>query len=627
MGTSLLFVLSLCGASVVSCAHSSLTSATSLQQSTQCLDTCCNRSVACSETHGDSCPPGLFCKEDCCQCGRYPSDIITCNGTSSSLLNYYCATVDEDSNITLVGRCPYTDPGRNYEDHTLYHELPITSHSLNSQTCQPLNRIGALCGRCRPDHYPLAYSFKLTCILCPNIRLNWFRYIMAAYFPLTLFYFIIIFFNVNTTSSHLYAVVYYSQLMSTPYIVRMLFVGTFQEIKYSYHLVANTLESFYGIWNLDFFRPFYNDLCLGIGILPTLALDYVIAVYPLLLMITTYLLIVLYDKNYRAATVMWRPFRFLFYLLKSNWDIRTSLIDSYATFFLLSYVKFLTVSLDLLVPTKVYHLHGDHYNHTLGLFYAADTTYFGNEHLPYGILAIAVLCVFVILPTVLFALYPFIFFQKFLNLFPFRWYILHTFMDSFYGCYKDGTQPGTRDYRWFASIFFAVRISQFLLFFLIINFQYFFALLAVTVNLHAVLVVILQPFKSHYSNRIHIVFFQVINIFAFLVIMGDYSSLITPYPQDLNYFLLSGCILAAIPPLYVTVSICHWMWTHRKFGLSIIQQFRRWRQGYDLLAETLPDRMENSDRYHRGNLASFVSQPTAVDGRSHAVSNSPYQTL
>ena len=138
---------------------------------------------------------------------------------------------------------------------------------------------------------------------------------------------------------------------------------------------------------------------------------------------------------------MWRPFLFLFSLLKSNWNTRTSLIDSYATFFLLSYGKFLSVSFDLLVPTKVYHLHGPDYNSTLGLFYSADAIFLGKEHLPYGILAIAVLCVFVILPNVLFALYPFKLFQKFLNLFPVRWYVLHTFMDSFYGCYKDGTQP------------------------------------------------------------------------------------------------------------------------------------------------------------------------------------------
>ena len=154
-------------------------------------------SVACSEMHGGSCPPGLFCKEDCCQCGRYPSDIIICNGTSSSLLHYYCATIDEDSNITLVGRCPYP---YTYEDHTLYHHLSKFSYLLNNQTCHPLNRTGVLCGRCLPDHYPLAYSFNMNCIPCPHARWNWFRYIMAAYFPLTLFYFVIIFFKVNTTS-------------------------------------------------------------------------------------------------------------------------------------------------------------------------------------------------------------------------------------------------------------------------------------------------------------------------------------------------------------------------------------------------------------------------------------------
>ena len=39
---------------------------------------------------------------------------------------------------------------------------------------------------------------------------------------------------------------------------------------------VKVLLSVYGIWNLDFFRPYYSDLCLGIGILPTLALDYAI---------------------------------------------------------------------------------------------------------------------------------------------------------------------------------------------------------------------------------------------------------------------------------------------------------------------------------------------------------------
>ena len=194
---------------------------------------------------------------------------------------------------------------------------------------------------------------------------------------------------------------------------------------------SRVLFSLHGIWNLDFFRPFYSDLCLGIGILPTLALDYAIAVYPLLLMIISYLLIVLYDRNCRVITIMWRPFRALFSLFRRNWDIRTSLINTFATFLFLSNLKFLAATQALLAPTCIYHLYGDHYNHTWGLYYAGDVEYFGSEHLPYAILAIVVLCVFVILPIAVLALHPFKFFQKFLNLFPVRWYILHTFVDSF----------------------------------------------------------------------------------------------------------------------------------------------------------------------------------------------------
>ena len=37
--------------------------------------------------------------------------------------------------------------------------------------------------------------------------------------------------------------------------------------------------------------------------------------------------------------------------------------------------------------------------------------------------------------------------------------MLHVFMDSFQGCYKDGTEPGTRDCRWFSAVPFIIRIT------------------------------------------------------------------------------------------------------------------------------------------------------------------------
>ena len=201
-------------------------------------------------------------------------------------------------------------------------------------SCQQLNRTGALCGRCLPDHYPLAYSYDIICIPCPHARWNWIKYITAAYLPLTFFSLILIFFKINTTSSHLFALVYYCQTMSMPALIRGMYEGKYRGTN---HFVAIKIySSLYGVRNLDFFRPFYSDVCLGIGILPTLALDYAIAVYPLLLMIISYQLIVLYDRNCRVVTIMWRPFQVLLSHLKRNWNIRTSIIDAFSTFFLLS---------------------------------------------------------------------------------------------------------------------------------------------------------------------------------------------------------------------------------------------------------------------------------------------------
>ena len=95
------------------------------------------------------------------------------------------------------------------------------------------------------------------------------------------------------------------------------------------------------------------------------------------------------------------------------------------------------------------------------LYYDATIDYFGSTHLPYAILAIVVLVVFVQLPVLMFMLYPFKWFQKILNVLPVHWHVLHTFMDSFQGCYKDGTEPGTQDCRWFVS-FFIVRCILFI---------------------------------------------------------------------------------------------------------------------------------------------------------------------
>ena len=528
----------------------------------QCSESWCNDSLTCSL---GSCPPGLLCKDDLCECpDQYPA-MITCDNVGLSVLVENCVTFDETNETVIIGLCIFK-----YNDNfTLYS----TSLAKENNICESYNRTGALCGRCLPDHYPLAYSFNMTCIPCPHARWNWFRYVLAAYLPLTLFYLFILFFKINITN-HLFSVIYLCQLILLPVMIQKLYIVISSYDNY-FIWIVKMIFSFYGIWNLDFFRPFYSDLCLGIDVLPTLALDYVIAVYPLLLMIITYLLINLHDKNYRIMYFLFRPLRLISHLGKKM-DIKTSLIDAFSTFFFLSNGKFLNVSFALLCPVKQYYLHGNSYNHTFGLYYAADIEYFGNEHLPYGILAIAVLFVFVILPTTILALYSFGFFQKFLNLFPVRWYILlHTFMDSFQGYYKDGTEPGTRDCRWFSSLFFIVRVSLFvantLLHFLGCMIVYVIVLL-----FHTALLVMFQPYKHAVShlNTTSILFLLLI-ILAIISCIGYFVARMVSSSLYKPFFVL-GVLLVTIPIWYILAIMSKL--TYRIFGLKMLQQLRDWRK-------------------------------------------------
>ena len=542
-----------------------------------------------------ACPLGYYCSNGTCQCLDSPHGTIACSKDSFIIMYGNCATYNTEKSLLQIGKCIYSHLNTTILSTNIYYYiLSSDGYYLNETACSYYNRTGALCGRCLPQQYISAYSYNSKCMHCHHVVWNWFRYIMAAYLPLTLFYFIVLFFKVNAVSSSLHIVVLGSQVMSFPPICRDLILNNLDDNRVI--AVIKVLLSLYGIWNLDFFRPFYSDLCLGIDILPTLALDYVIAVYPLLLMIISYLLIVLYDRNYRVVTIMWRPFQIIFSLIRRNWDIRTSVIDAYSTFFLLSFIKFLSVSFDLLVPTKVYYLHGDHYNYTLALYYAGDIEYFGKEHLPYGILAIAVMCVFVILPTVILALYQFAFFQKFLNLFPFRWYILHTLVDSFQGCYKNGTEPGTCDCRWFSAAYLVLRCIGFLLYGMTLSTTFYPSFILFMFSIFLLLVLV-QPYKTSASAvgylKMDIVFLIIISMFIEATSGVGIS--------NNNFFYVLAFILSLIPLVCIVVLVFHGIFCRRQFCLKLASTFHSRFRGYENLGDSAEavdsDRVVNPREY------------------------------
>ena len=268
---------------------------------------------------------------------------------------------------------------------------------------------------------------------------------------------------------------------------------------------------------LIFFVPWILIICLGVNTLYTLALDLLVGVYPLLLMMLAYLLIdVLYDRNFKPLVIIWRPFRAILSRFHRSWEIKTSAIDSFATIFLLSNANILSTCCDLLGP--VMNSTG-HITHSQRLFYDATIVYFGTRHLPYAIQAIAVFTLFVLMPSVLSILYPFHWFSP---LFPFRWYILHTFMDSFQGCYKEGTERGTRDCWWFVSMFFTMRLIAIAIGVATWS-PWFFPITSMLIIIVVILLIIVQPFKTAVSHYTTIIANYLLLSAMFFTIMGEFE--------------------------------------------------------------------------------------------------------
>jgi len=97
-------------------------------------------------------------------------------------------------------------------------------------------------------------------------------------------------------------------------------------------------------------------VCLEMSTMHVLALDYLVAFYPLILIVFTYILIELHAQNFWPLVWVWKPVQYCFARcgIKRQWNFKSSIIEAFASFLLLSFGKMLSISFDLLVPTLIY---------------------------------------------------------------------------------------------------------------------------------------------------------------------------------------------------------------------------------------------------------------------------------
>ena len=528
------------------------------------------------------CPRWSYCDRANGHC-KCRGGVFICNdvGHQIAISSWYCPSVDEATNITEFGLCLYNcfhHVEEYYSDNPSYVTLPSEYADWNEAICGRYSRTGMFCSKCKEDMYLQAYSYDMSCTACSGSWANWLKYVFSAFVPLTIFYIFILLFKINIPLSRFQGYVFYCQVMSCSIFMRESYLLLSKSESHSeLFRLDQFFGSLYGIWNLDFFRVYDHNICFRSSPLTILSLDIVLAIYPLLLMAITYASITLYDRRFKPLALIGRPVTSLFSRFNSSLDnVKTSTIDAFATFMLLSNVKFLSVCFDLLAPLKVVDTENNSFR--WALFYDASISYFSPEHLPYAIPAFIVLVIFVIFPILILIFYPFSFFQKCLTIFPRQLQMaLFIFLDSFQGCYRDGTEAGTWDCRWFSAIPFITRFAVFSMYTVTIT-PMFPCLVTIIFVLTAVVTIIVDPFKP--QLRYYQLDFVVYTIFFACFSAALVTKNFIDYSHHVTVLFYSLIVLTSTAfVLYTGASVSYSFTRHWKYCISCVTRFKSWRSG------------------------------------------------
>ena len=458
----------------------------------------------------DECPPWFSLEYSNsstfpqCVCSDAVDFAITCKQKqrTSFLKAGYCTFQDVEINQTLVAACSYVFPTDLIHDGFI--RLPEKLSELNSFICGHLKREirAPLCGRCINGTGPSIYFMGSQCVSCSKVNILY--YILLQYVPTTIMFLIIIVFRVSIVSTPMaHYVLYCNIIMLTLkangfYIVSAITNTYYVSLFIRICLTLNCLLTFDP---LLFVSP---PLCISESIseiyIP--AFDTLAALYPFTLLLLTYISIELHARDFKPIILLWRPFKVQYERFIRSWDPSKSLIQVLATLFFLSFAKFIILMCEPFLITQVFNMQSE----TVTSVTYIDPTVipFSHKHMPLIFLSAIILIFIVSPPTILLAVYPTRCFRKVSTCLKPRWLIaLHTFTDTFQGCYKDGTN-GTRDYRAISGYILAVLLAVPLILGVMTrvhaNATSFWQVPIILFTALSIVCVVLEPYKHRVAN-------------------------------------------------------------------------------------------------------------------------------
>ncbi len=375
-------------------------------------------------------------------------DQLSSNGDLNvSILSAFCMTHDFDRRQTVIAICPYNKHLSNSSD--FFVKLPSNISDLNNFMCSISGRKGELCNSCINNFGPSIFIESLKCSPVYNTTaLSWFYFIAKTFITPTVFFLVVLFCKIRTTTGPLNSLIFFSQILSV--IIVLLQINILPVVfdtkrekcwrsasEGARIVMEETVGTFYTFWFNQYLWSTNFAVSTKLSSMQVLSLEYVTALYPLLLILLSSTLIWMHNHGCRLLICVWKVFRWCTRHLKIRWDPISSIVHTFATFILLIYTTVLFVSFHLLTPSRIYNQSGE--LDYMIMSFDSSIHFFSRQHIPYVILSLSMLAVFCGLPLLILLLYPMACFQKLLNKTPvlFR-EIIHSFGKAYTGCYKDG---------------------------------------------------------------------------------------------------------------------------------------------------------------------------------------------
>ena len=535
-----------------------------------------------------SCPDTWFVPHNrSCRCGKTFNNRISCDSDTKEVgvIDCYCMTYDPSLKTAVFGACPFNciNVTKLYSDY-MYHPVPrnIASGDDNNSVCGYLYRTGVLCSQCIKGYYPAAYSYLFECISSDMKQSTyWMIYLVEAYLPLTLFMALIFMVRISVISPRLYISIIMMQNIAIPINLRVMVIAA--RHYYIVNIMTQIVISFYSIWNFDFFRTLLPPVCLHISPLYVLALDYLIAIYPMAVLVCMFTLLKLHEHGCKPVLYIWKPFHAIFARFRREWNLHTSLIEAFITYFLLSTTKLIHTSAMFLLPTVLYT--ADDKIEKIQWYTDSSVKYFGSSHLPLAVLALTIGFLFIILPVCLLLSYHFKCCQRCLKL---KCRVLNEVIHTFNKYYKDGSE-GSLDCRWFAAYYLITRLGLYIIVVftmtgILYNILFVYSIICV------IPVIIMEPYKEEYKN--YNILDPVIMLIQSLWLSGITGVNIANLVDRVGVkplFVYVGMV-SLLPVAYFCILTVRWLHQRRLLGLRPSGS----RNG---TPDELPDRLINSETY------------------------------